>query len=326
MSDTPIYARIIGTGSALPERVLTNADLEEMVETSDEWIRTRTGIERRHIVSEGETTADLAETAARRALKASGTSPEDLDLIIVGTTTPDYIFPNLGTLVQERIGAYGCAAVSCEAACAGFIYALGIGEKFIRVGDAERVLVIGAETLSRFTDWTDRTTCILFGDGAGAVVLGPSEQPGLFSTQLYADGRYREMLHFPSGVSKGFDDLKSGKDFVQMRGNDVFRFAVREFIDAAKKIFAATGMTAADVDWFVPHQANLRIIEAVAKRVGIPMDRVIVTIQEHGNTSAASVPLALDVAVRDGRIKPGQTLLFEAFGGGFTWGAALLRY
>ncbi len=326
MSDERLYARIIGTGSALPERILTNADLEGMVATSDEWIRTRTGIERRHIVSEGETTADLAERAARRALEASGTRAEDLDLIIVGTTTPDYIFPNLGTLVQERLGAYGCAAVSCEAACAGFIYAFGIGEKFIRVGDAERVLVIGAETLSRFTDWSDRSTCILFGDGAGAVVLAPASRPGIIRTELYADGRYRELLHFPSGVSTGFDRLKAGKDFVQMRGNEVFRFAVREFIDAAKSIFKATGMTAADVDWFVPHQANLRIIEAVTKRVGIPMDRVVVTIQEHGNTSAASVPLALDVAVRDGRIKPGQTLLFEAFGGGFTWGAALLRY
>ncbi len=320
------YARIIGTGSALPDRVLTNADLEGMVETSDEWIRSRTGIKRRHIASEGETTADLAEAATRRALEAAGVGAQELDLIIVGTTTPDYVFPNLGTVVQERIGAYGCAAVSCEAACAGFIYALGIGEKFIRTGDAKRVLVIGAETLSRFTDWKDRTTCILFGDGAGAVVLAPAEEPGIIKTQLYADGRYREMLHFPSGISKGFEGLKSGKDFVQMRGNDVFRFAVREFIAAAKNIFEATGMTPDEVDWFVPHQANLRIIEAVAKRLGIPMERVVVTIQEHGNTSAASVPLALDVAVRDGRIKSGQSLLFEAFGGGFTWGAALLRF
>ncbi|MDN5863731.1 MAG: ketoacyl-ACP synthase III [Gammaproteobacteria bacterium] len=320
------YARIIGTGSALPDRVLTNADLERMVDTNDEWIRTRTGIERRHIVSENETTADLAETAARRALDAAGVRPEELDLIIVGTTTPDYIFPNLGTLVQDRIGANGCAAVSCEAACAGFLYALGIAEKFIRVGESERVLVIGAETLSRFTDYTDRSTCVLFGDGAGAVVLAPDEKHGILRTQLYADGKYRDLLYFPSGVSRGFNDLKSGKDFVKMQGNEVFRVAVREFIRAAKNIFAATGMSPDELDWFVPHQANLRIIEAVAKRVGIPMDKVVVTIQEHGNTSAASVPLALDVAVRDGRIKPGQTLLFEAFGGGFTWGSALLRY
>src|SRR5690625_4994991 len=320
------YARIIGTGSALPDRVLSNADLERMVATSDEWIRTRTGIERRHIVSEGETTADLAETASRRALEAAGVRADELDMIIVGTTTPDYIFPNLGTLVQDRIGANGCAAVSCEAACAGFIYALGIAEKFIRVGESERILVIGAETRSRFTDWTDRSTCVLFGDGAGAVVLAPDAEHGILRTELYADGKYRDLLYFPSGISKGFNDLKSGKDFIQMRGNEVFRVAVREFIKASKNILAATGLSAADLDWFIPHQANLRVIEAVAKRVGISMEKIVVTIQEHGNTSAASVPLALDVAVRDGRVKPGQTLLFEAFGGGFTWGSALVRY
>lgn len=320
------YARIVGTGSALPDRVLTNADLERMVNTSDEWIRSRTGIESRHIASEGETTTDLAETAARRALEAAGVKAEELDMIIVGTTTPDQIFPNVGTMVQHRIGANGCAAVSCEAACAGFIYALGIGEKFIRVGEAERVLVIGAETLSRMTDWTDRTTCVLFGDGAGAVVLAPDEEHGVLRTQLYADGKYSDLLYFPSGVSKGFNDLKSGKDFVRMHGNEVFRVAVREFIKASKNILAATGLSADDLDWFIPHQANLRIVEAVAKRVGIPMEKIVVTIQEHGNTSAASVPLALDVAVRDGRVKPGQTLLFEAFGGGFTWGSALARF
>lgn len=320
------YARIIGTGGALPDRVLTNADLERMVDTSDEWIRTRTGIERRHIAAEGQTTADLAEAAARRALEAAGVKPSELDLIIVGTTTPDYVFPNVGTLIQHRLGANGCAAVSCEAACTGFLYALSIAEKFIRVGDAERALVVGAETLSRFTDWTDRGTCVLFGDGAGAVVLAPSEEAGIIKTQLYADGSYRDLLYFPSGVSKGFDDLKSGGDFVKMRGNEVFRIAVRAFIESAEKILAATDMSAEDIDWFVPHQANLRIVEAVAKRLNLPMERVVVTIQEHGNTSAASVPLALDVAVRDGRIKPGQTLLCEAFGGGLTWGAALLRF
>jgi len=320
------YARILGTGSALPDKVLTNRDLERMVETNDEWIRARTGIERRHIVSEGETTADLAETASRRALEAAGVKASELDMIIVGTTTPDLIFPNVGTLIQDRLGANGCAAVSCEAACAGFLYALSIAEKFIRLGEAERVLVVGAETLSRFTDWTDRSTCVLFGDGAGAVVLGPSEETGILKTHLYADGRYRDLLYFPSGVSKGFDDLKSGKDFVKMRGNEVFRVAVRAFIESAERILAATELSADDIDWFVPHQANLRIIEAVAKRVGLPMDRVIVTIQDQGNTSAASVPLAFDAAVRDGRIKRGQTVLFEAFGGGFTWGSALLRY
>lgn len=321
-----IYARILGTGSALPEQVWTNHDLERMVETSDEWIRSRSGIERRHIASEGETTADLAERASRAALEAAGVKANELDMIIVGTTTPDLIFPNVGTIIQDRLGANGCAAVSCEAACSGFIYALSIAEKFIRVGESQRILVVGAETLSRFTDWTDRSTCVLFGDGAGAVVLGPSEETGILKTQLYADGSHRDKLYFPSGVSKGFEDLKSGKDFVKMRGNEVFKFAVREFINAAEKILADTGLTIEDVDWYVPHQANLRIIEAVAKRLHLPMEKVIVTIQDQGNTSAASVPLALDIAVRDGRIKRGQTLLFEAFGGGFTWGAALLRY
>lgn len=321
-----IPAKLVDVEGYAPPRVVTNADMEKIVETSDEWIRSRTGIERRHIAGEDETTADLAERASTLALEAAGVRAKELDLIIVGTTTPDYIFPNVGTLIQHRLGANGCAAVSCEAACTGFIYALGIAEKFIRVGEAERVLVVGAETLSKFTDWTDRGTCVLFGDGAGAVVLAPSEEAGIIRTQLYADGRHRDLLYFPSGVSKGFNDLKSGKDFVKMRGNEVFRVAVREFIDAAERIFAATDTTADDVDWFVPHQANLRIIEAVAKRLNLSMERVIVTIQEHGNTSAASVPLALDVAVRDGRIQRGQTLLFEAFGGGFTWGAALLRY
>ncbi len=321
-----IYARIMGTGSALPEQVWTNRDLERMVETSDEWIRTRTGIERRHIASEGETTADLAERASRAALDAAGVKAGELDMIIVGTTTPDLIFPNVGTIIQDRLGANGCAAVSCEAACSGFIYALSIAEKFIRLDEAERILVVGAETLSRFTDWSDRSTCVLFGDGAGAVVLGPSEETGILKTQLYADGSHRDKLYFPSGVSKGFDNLKSGSDFVKMRGNEVFKFAVREFINAAERILSDTGFTIDDLDWYVPHQANLRIIEAVVKRLKLPMDRVVVTIQDQGNTSAASVPLALDIAVRDGRIQRGQMLLFEAFGGGFTWGAALLRY
>lgn len=320
------YARITGTGSALPEQVWTNHDLESMVETSDEWIRTRTGIERRHIASEGETTADLAERASRAALEAADVKASELDMIIVGTTTPDLIFPNVGTIIQDRLGANGCAAVSCEAACSGFIYALSIAEKFIRVGEAEHILVVGAETLSRFTDWSDRSTCILFGDGAGAVVLEPSEETGILKTRLYADGSHRDKLYFPSGVSKGFDDLKSGSDFVKMRGNEVYKFAVREFINAAVKILDDGGLAVEELDWYVPHQANLRIIEAVAKRLKMPMDKVVVTIQDQGNTSAASVPLALDIAVRDGRIQRGQTLLFEAFGGGFTWGAALLRY
>ena len=321
-----IYSRILGTGSALPRKILTNKDLEDMVETSDEWIRTRTGIERRHIAGEGETTATLGEEAARKALDAAGVKANELYMIIVGTTTPDFIFPNVGTVIQDRLGANGCAAVSCEAACSGFIYALSIADKFIRLGEAQRILVIGAETLSRFTDWSDRSTCVLFGDGAGAVVLGPSEETGILKTHLYADGSHRDKLYFPSGISSGFNDLKSGKDFVKMRGNEVYKFAVREFINAAEKILGDAGMDVGQIDWYVPHQANLRIIEAVAKRLGLPMEKVVQTIQDHGNTSAASVPLALDTAVRDGRIKRGDLLLFEAFGGGFTWGAVLLRY
>lgn len=320
------YARIIGTGSALPERVLTNHDLEAMIDTSDEWIRLRTGIERRHIAAVDETTADLGERAGRAALAAAGVKPQELDMIIVGTTTPDLVFPNVGVLIQERLGANGCAALSCEAACAGFLYALSVAEKFIRLGEAQRVLVIGAETLSRFVDWTDRSTCVLFADGAGAVVLAPSEETGILKTHLYADGRYKDLLYFPSGVSKGFDSLKSGKDFVQMRGNEVFRIAVRELSRAAERILDEAQIPGSELSWMVPHQANLRIIEAISKRIGLPMERVVVTIQEHGNTSAASVPLALDVAVRDGRIQRGQSLLLEAFGGGFTWGAALLRF
>lgn len=320
------YARIVGVGSALPEKVLTNHDLEQMVDTNDEWIQTRTGIKRRHIAGPQETTATLAFTASKQALESAGLSPKDLDLIVVGTTTPDYVFPNVGTLIQDRLGANGCAAFSLEAACAGFLYALSIGEKFVRTGEATRVLVVGAETLSRFVDWTDRSTCILFGDGAGAVILAPSEEPGLIKTNLYADGQYKDMLYFPSGISTGFDTLKSGQDFVKMRGNEVYKTAVRELSNAALAILDETSTTSDQIDWFVPHQANLRIIEAVAKRLALPMERVIVTIEEHGNTSAASVPLALDVAVRDGRIKRGDTLLFEAFGGGFTWGSALLRF
>lgn len=320
------YARILGTGSALPSRIVTNKDLEKTLDTTDEWIRARTGIEQRHIAAANETTASLGEIAARRALEAAHVDPKDIDLIIVGTTTPDLVFPNVGVLIQDRIGANGCAAFSCEAACAGFIYALSIGEKYIRLGEADRVLVIGAETLSRFVDWSDRSTCILFADGAGAVVLGPSEETGILKTALHADGQYKDLLYFPSGVSRGFDRLKDGSDFVQMKGNEVFRIAVKELSAEAERILADVGMSGPDLDWLVPHQANLRIIEAIAKRINLEMDRVIVTIRNHGNTSAASVPLALDTAVRDGRIRRGQSLLFEAFGGGFTWGSALLRY
>lgn len=321
-----IYSRISGTGLGLPERILSNKDLEKMVDTTDEWIRSRTGIERRHIASEGETNLDFCEQAARNAMQAAGVGPEDIDLVIVGTTTPDQVFPNMGCLLQRRLGIHGPMAFSLEAACAGFIYALDIADKYIRTGSAKCALVVGGETLSRMTDYTDRGTCILFGDGAGAVVLQPSDEPGILSTHVHADGQYADMLYFPSGVSKGFNDLKSGKDFIQMKGNEVFKVAVHKLGEIVVEALEANNMTGDDIDWLIPHQANLRIIDATARKLKMPMERVILTIQEHGNTSTASVPMALDVAVRDGRVKRGQTILLEAFGGGFTWGAALIRF
>lgn len=320
------FSRVLGTGHYLPENVVTNFDLEKQVDTSDEWIRTRTGIERRHLAAEGETTCDLAEQAARRAIQAAGVEAADIDLIVVGTTTPDQVFPNLGCLLQQRLDIHNCPAFSLEAACTGFIYALSIADKFIRSGEARRALVIGAETLSRMVDWKDRSTCVLFGDGAGAVVLGPSDEAGILATHLHADGQYKDLLYFPSGVSKGFDSWKAGGDFVQMKGNEVFRVAVNTLGQIVRETLTAAEMEHAAIDWLVPHQANLRIIEATAKKLKMPMERVIVTIQEHANTSAASVPMAFDVAVRDGRIQRGQTVVMEAFGGGFTWGSVLLRY
>jgi len=321
-----MYSRIAGTGRYLPEKVLTNFDLEKMVETNDQWIRDRSGIERRHIAAEGETTCDLCEHASRRAMEAAGVTAEDIDMIVVGTTTPDQIFPNVACLLQERLGNRGVPAIGLEAACSGFIYGLSIADKFIRTGAAKRVLVVGAETLSRFVDWTDRSTCVLFGDGAGAVIIEAADDAGIISTHIHADGGYKDLLYFPSGVSKGFNDLKSGKDFVQMKGNEVYRVAITTLGRIAKETLDANGMTTDDIDWLVPHQANLRIIEATAKKLKMPMERVVLTVQDHGNTSAASVPMALDVAIRDGRIQRGQTLLLEAFGGGFTWGSALIRY
>lgn len=321
-----MYSRIAGTGRFLPEKVLTNHDLEKMVETSDAWIQERSGIKERHIASDGETTLDLCEKAAINAMEMAGVTADQLDMIIVGTTTPDLVFPNMGVLLQDRLGAHGCMSMGIEAACTGFIYALGIADKFIQTGSVKRALVVGAETLSRIIDWSDRTTCVLFGDGAGAVVLEASEEAGIISTHLHADGKYKDLLYFPSGVSRGFNDLKSGKDFVQMKGNEVFKVAVTTLGRIVEETLAANNITSADIDWLIPHQANLRIIEGTARKLKMPMERVIVTVAEHGNTSAASVPMALDVAVRDGRIKRGQTLLLEAFGGGFTWGSALIRF
>ncbi len=322
----PAYSRIAGTGRCLPEKILTNADLEKMVNTTDEWICSRTGIERRHIVAENETNLDLCEKAACNAMQAADVAAKDIDLVIVGTTTPDQIFPNMGCLLQRRLGIHACTAFSLEAACTGFIYALDIADKFIRSGSAKCALIVGGETLSRMTDWTDRSTCVLFGDGAGAVVLQASDEAGVLSTHLHADGQYADLLYFPSGVSKGFDDMKSGKDFIRMSGNEVFKVAVTKLGEIVTETLQANNMTADKLDWLIPHQANLRIIEATARKLKLPMERVILTVRDHGNTSTASVPMALDVAVRDGRIQRGQTLLLEAFGAGFTWGAALIRY
>ncbi len=321
-----MYSRIAGTGSYLPAQILTNADLEKIVDTTDEWIRTRTGIERRHVVAEGETTTDLAEQASRNAMEAAGVSPQDIDLICVGTTTPDLVFPNVGTLLQDRLGIRGCPAFSLEAACASFLYALSVADKFVRLGESKCALVIGADTLTRIIDWKDRATCVLFADGAGAVILKPSADPGIISTHLHADGRYKDLLQYPDGVSRGFKLVRAGKAGVLMKGNEVYKIAVNTLGHLVTETLAANGFNKDQLDWLIPHQANLRIIEAIAKRLDLPMERVIVTIKDQGNTSAASVPLALDTGVRDGRVKRGQLLLLEAFGGGFTWGSALIRY
>ena len=320
------YSRITGTGGELPEKVLTNADLEKMVDTSDEWIRTRTGIRKRHIAADGETTCDLAERAARRALDAAGVRPADIDLIIVATTTPDRVFPSTACLLQNRLDIHGCPAFDIQAVCTGFIYALGVADRFIRGGGVRHALVVGAETLSRITDWSDRSTCVLFGDGAGAVVLSADDEPGILSSHLHADGQYENLLTVPAGISQGYELVQENRAYMQMKGNEVFRVAVNTLGRIVDETLEANGLQKSDVDWLIPHQANIRIIQATARKLDMSMDRVVVTVDEHGNTSAASVPLALDVAVRDGRIRRGETLLLEAFGGGFTWGSVLLRY
>ncbi len=321
-----MYSRIAGTGRYLPERVLSNRDLEKMVDTTDEWIRERTGIERRHIAAPEQTTTDLAEHAARRAMEAAGVTAEQIDFLVVGTTTPDVVFPNVGCLLQERLGIHGCAAFSVEAACSGFIYALSIADRFVASGSARCALVVGAETLSRITDWSDRTTCVIFGDGAGAVVLKPAESPGIISCHLGADGRYKDLLYVPYGTSRQPEATVSEGAFIQMKGNEVFKVAVKTLEGLVDEAMRVNSLDHAAIDWLIPHQANLRIIQATAKRLDLPMERVILTLQDHGNTSAASVPMALDVAVRDGRVKRGDLLLLEAFGGGFTWGACLIRF
>ena len=318
-----MYSRIIGTGKYLPEKILTNHDLEKMVDTSDEWIRARTGIERRHIAAEGEATSHLAEKAAREALDSAGLGPDDIQMVVVGTCTPDLVLPNPACLLQERMGMTG-PAFSVEAACSGFVYALTIADQFIRSGQVERSLVVGAETMSRLIDWTDRETCVLFGDGAGAVILEASEEQGVIYSDIGADGRYRSLLYADAGVSQ--EKEGGGSAELKMKGNEVFKVAVRTLEATADKVLADNNLEQGDIDWFVPHQANLRIITATAKRLGLDMERVVLTVKDHGNTSAASIPMALDTAVRDGRIKRGDLLLLEAFGGGFTWGSSLLRY
>ncbi|HBS26121.1 MAG TPA: 3-oxoacyl-ACP synthase, partial [Gammaproteobacteria bacterium] len=318
-----MYSRITGTGGYLPEKVLDNHDLEKMVDTSDEWIRERTGITKRHIAADGETTSDLAEQAARRAMQAAGKNPEDVDLIIVATTTPDKVFPSTACLLQQKLDIHGCAAFDIQAVCTGFVYALGIADKFIRSGSHKCAVVVGVETLSRIVDWTDRGTCILFGDGAGAVVLEASDEPGILSTHLHADGSYADLLQVPVGVSSAYDELLAGNAYIEMKGNEVFRMAVKTLGRIVDETLAANQMSKSDIDWLVPHQANIRIIKATAKKLNMDMSQVIVTVDQHGNTSAASIPLAFDSAVRSGQIKQGDTVLMEAFGGGFTWGSAL---
>ncbi len=322
-----MYSRIVGTGSYLPAKVVTNFDLEQRMDTSDIWIRERTGIERRHVAADDESNVDMAERAARAAIAAAGLQPGDIDLISYGTTTPDLVFPNCGALLQARLGNRGAPAFSLEAACSGFIYALAVADKFVRTGASRRALVVGSEILSRITDQSDRSTAILFGDGAGAVVLVPSEEPGIISTHLHADGTYQNLLYCTGGPARGPapGHMRPG-DYVRMAGSEVFKLAVTLLGRVVDETLAANQLEQSAIDWLVPHQANLRIIQATARKLDMPMERVIVTVQNHGNTSTASVPLALDVGVRDGRVQPGNLLLLEALGGGLTWGSALLRF
>ena len=320
-------ARIAGTGSYLPDRIMTNAELEALVETCDHWIRERTGIAQRHIAAPEQTCIDLAERAGRAAIDAAGLVPGDIDLVIIATSTPDQVFPSTACRLLERLGIHhGPPAFDMAAACSGFIYALDTANRFIATGGAKRALVVGAEVFSRILDWSDRSTCVLFGDGAGAVVLEATDAPGILSTHLHADGRQEPLLNVPWGVGQGYAALEGARGCVTMRGNEVFRVAVRTLGALVDETLTANGLDRGDVDWLVPHQANIRIMAATARKLGLPMERMVSTVAEHGNTSAASIPLALDRAVRDGRIQRGELLLLEAFGAGFTWGAALVRY
>lgn len=320
------FSRIVGTGGYLPERTVTNAELAERVDTSDAWIRERTGIEQRHVAADDEFTLDLAHAAAGRAIEAAGVPTSEIDLIIVATTTPDRVFPSTACLLQSRLDIHGCPAFDVQAVCTGFVYALSVADQFMRTGMASTALVVGAETFSRILDWNDRNTCVLFGDGAGAVVLRRDTSPGIRSTHLHADGDYAELLHVPSGVSNRHDALVEGRAYVEMAGSEVFRMAVNTLGRIVDETLMANDLEKTDIDWLVPHQANVRILAATAKKLGMPMEKVVQTIAGHANTSAASIPLALDVAVRDGRIRRGDTVLLEGFGGGFTWGSALIEW
>ena len=320
-----IFSRIIGTGGYLPEKILTNKDLEAMIDTSEEWIESRTGICERRIAADDEFTVDLAEQAARNAIDAANISRGEIDLIVVATTTADQVFPSTACLLQQRLGVHGPPAFDVQAVCAGFLFALGVADQFIRSGTSRCALVVGAETFSRIIDWSDRRTCVLFGDGAGAVILKADAQPGVLSTHLHSDGRYKDLLCVPVGVSRNFSKVHAGTAYTTMEGGEVFRWAVTAMSDIIGETLAANQMDKDDIDWLIPHQANIRIINAVGVRAKIPKEKVVVTVARHGNTSAASVPLALDQAVRDGRVKAGQHILLEGFGGGFTWGSALIK-
>jgi 3-oxoacyl-[acyl-carrier-protein] synthase-3 len=316
------YARITGTGGYLPSKVITNADLEKMVDTSEQWILERTGIHQRHVMGENETTSGMAEVAARRAIEAAGIQPNDIELIIVGTATPDRFFPSTATILQNRLGiTNGCPAFDIAAACTGFIYAMSIADQFIRTGAIKTALVLGAESLTRLVDWTDRGTCILFSDGAAGVILQADDKPGILATHIHADGQYGPLLYAPNHLG----ELKE-PPLIKMKGNEVFKVAVNTLNNIVDETLEKNHLQKSDIDWLIPHQANLRIIQATAKKLSLPMERVVLTVQDQGNTSAASIPLALDIAVRDGRIQRGELLLMEAFGAGFTWGSALVRY
>lgn len=319
------YSRILGTGSYLPEKILTNVDLEKMVDTTNEWIIERTGIQRRHIAAQHESALTMAEQAAQVAMNAAGMKSHDIDMIIIATTTPERMFPSTACLLQEKLGIAGCPAFDLNsAACAGFVYGISIADQFIRSGTVKNALVIGSEVMSKIVDWNDRNTCVLFGDGAGAVVLGASSEPGILSTHLHADGTHKDVLTLPISIGKPMDVEQ--ELFIKMTGNQLFKLAVNILADLFDETLKANGIDKSKIDWLVPHQANIRIIQAMAKSLDLPLDRVTITLPDQGNTSSASIPLALDKAIRDGRIQRGELLLLEAFGGGLTWGSALVKY